>query len=337
MPAREALGDPGVLLSEPCLEFGEVEAIRRAGGFAVMPWRGPWLRAQAEGLAVANDPVGVAVGAYRQAVVHLQKGRAATMADLCQAWRLLPLGGRLLVCGDNDLGITSFVKRLGEELRQPGEVLANRAHGRVVAFVRGDGPAPEQPVDQEVPLLPEDLREPGADARLLVAPGVFSGGALDDGTAALIGCLTLLPPPDRLIDLGCGAGHLAIAALVRWPRCTAVLADADHRAVCCARANLERLGLAERAQVVWWDAAEPAPTSACDLALLNPPFHDGTTVDLSPAKAMFRAIDEALSDHGRALVVANRTLPYERDLEALGRVKVARQDTRYKVIEVARG
>lgn len=337
MAAREALTDDGVLLAEPCLEFADAVAVAHCGGYAVLPWRGPWLRALAAGIAAAPDASAVAAGAYRQAVVHLQKGRAATMADVACAWGLLPIGGRLLICGDNDLGITTFVKRLGEELGVEGTVLVNRAHGRIVAFPRNDRMLPVEAVEHEVPLLPDELREPGADARLLVGPGVFSAGSLDEGTAALINCLSLQPPPERVIDLGCGAGHLAIAALVRWPRCTAVLADHDQRAVRCARANLERLGLAERAVVLWWDADEPAPASGCDLALLNPPFHDGTGVDLSPAKAMFRALGEALSSNGRALVVANRTLPYERDLEALGRVKLARQDSRFKVIEVARG
>jgi 16S rRNA (guanine1207-N2)-methyltransferase len=304
---------------------------------AVLPCRRPWLQANAAGVAAAADASAVARGAYRQAVVHLQKGRSASMKDVVNAWNLLPLGGRLLICGDNDLGIATFIKRLGEELGAEGEVVSNRAHGRIAAFVRTDRPAPNEPVDQEVPLLPDELREPGANAHLLVAPGVFAGGGLDEGTASLLGCLSLLPPPSRVVDLGCGAGHLAIAAMVRWPRSTAVMADHDYRAVCCARINLERLGLADRAEVVWWDADEPAPANACDLALLNPPFHDGTAVDLSPAKAMFRAIDEALGPDGRALVVANRTLPYEKDLEALGRAKIARQDTRFKVIEVSRG
>lgn len=337
MPACEALSDAGVLLAEPCLEFGDTAAVQVCGGFVVLPWRGPWLRAQAAGLAAAPDAEAVAAGAYRQAVVHLQKGRAATMADVARAWELLPLGGRLLICGDNDLGIATFVKRLGDSLGDAGEVVANRGHGRIVVFIRSEKPLPSEAVDQAVPLLPNELREPGMDAQLLVSPGVFSAGSLDEGTAALINCLALQPPPERVIDLGCGAGHLGIAALVRWPRCTVVFADHDRRAVRCVRANLERLGLSERATVVWWDAEEPAPASGCDLALVNPPFHDGTAVDLSPAKAMFRAVDEALGRDGRALVVANRTLPYERDLEPLGRVKLARQDSRFKVIEVARG
>lgn len=335
MSAAEALDDAGVLLAEPCLEFGGSHAVAARGGIAVLPWRDAYLAAVAAGLAAQPVPEGIPVGAYGQAVVHLQKGRAATLAQMAAAWRLLPPGGRLLVCGDNDLGIATFLKRTGDELGQPAEILANRAHGRIACFRRGDRPPPDVPTAADVPLLPAGLRgEPGADIALGVAPGVFSADGLDGGTAALLGCLSQCPPPGRILDLGCGAGHLAIAALVRWPRSVAVLADGDHRAVVCATANLVRLGLEARAQVVWWDAREPAPARDIDLALMNPPFHSGQAVDLAPAKAMFRALGEALAPGGRALVVANRTLPYERDLSALGRVHVARQDSGFKVIQL---
>jgi 16S rRNA (guanine1207-N2)-methyltransferase len=304
------------------------------GGLAVLPWRDAYLAAIAAGLAAQPTADGIPVGAYRQAIVHLQKGRAATLADVASAWRLLAPGGRLLVCGDNDLGIATFLKRISDDLG-PAEPLANRAHGRIACFLRSERPPPQAPPPASVPLLPEAARaEPGGGVMLSVTPGVFSADGLDGGTAALLGCLSQCPPPGRVLDLGCGAGHLAIAALVRWPRSVAVLADGDHRAVTCASANLAALGLSARAQVAWWDAREHAPARGIDLALVNPPFHTGHAVDLAPAKAMFRALGEALAPGGRALVVANRTLPYERDLSAFGRVHVARQDSGFKVIQL---
>jgi 16S rRNA (guanine1207-N2)-methyltransferase len=241
MAAADALADDGVLSAEACLEFSGETAVRLRGGVAVLPWRDRFLAAVAAGLAVQPSSDGLPAGAFAQCVVHLQKGRAATMADLAAAWELLPQGGRLLLCGDNDLGIASFAKRIGEELGQPGEVAANRGHGRIVRFVRDGHAGPPAPAGTSVPLLPGSDEAAGAELR--VAPGVFSADGLDDGTALLLSCLPLMPPPERIIDLGCGAGHLAIAGLVRWPRSSAELADGDHRAVLCAPANLERLGL----------------------------------------------------------------------------------------------
>jgi 16S rRNA (guanine1207-N2)-methyltransferase len=116
-----------------------------------------------------------------------------------------------------------------------------------------------------------------------------------------------------------------------------VLADADHRAVTCARAGAIELGLDGRCEAAWWDAEnDPPPLPGCDLVLLNPPFHSGVPVDLQPARAIFRAVDEVLAPGGRALVVANRTLPWERDLERLGTLRRLTDRGGYKVLEVAR-
>lgn len=336
MAAADALADAGVLSAEACLEFAGTDAVRLRGGVAVLPWRDQYLAAVAAGLAAQPTADGLPAGAFAQAVVHLQKGRAATAVDLAMAWSLLAHDGRLLVCGDNDLGIASFAKRIGEELGQAGETVANRGHGRIVRFIRDGQAGPQAPAGTSVPLLPGGSDE-AAGAELRVAPGVFSSDGIDDGTALLLSCLSLMPPPERIVDLGCGAGHLAIAGLVRWPRSRAELADGDHRAVLCARANLERLGLAERAQVQWWDAREPLAVAECDLGLLNPPFHTGTAVDLAPASAMFKALHGVLRRGCRALVVANRTLPYENELGALGEVRTVRQDSGFKVLELRRG
>ena len=154
------------------------------------------------------------------------------------------------------------------------------------------------------------------------------------GTAALVGCLGASAPARRVLDLGCGAGHLALNALRLWPEATALLLDADHRAVRCAGLNLDRCGLAARAEVGWWDAAELLPAVGFDMGMLNPPCHAGWAVDLAVARALFRAASAALAAGGRLLVVANRALPYEAELKSLGAMRMVRQAGGYKVIEV---
>jgi len=169
------------------------------------------------------------------------------------------------------------------------------------------------------------------------APGVFSADGVDPGTQLLLGHLEALPPPRKIFDPGCGLGVLGLAALRRWPDATAILADVDHRAVECAAAGAADLGLADRCEVVWWDATrDPAPAHSCDLVLVNPPFHSGVPVDLQPARAIFRAIDKVLAPDGRVLVVANRTLPWERDLRDIGRLRRLEESLGYKILELRR-
>lgn len=333
MPAVDALLDDEVLQPLPTLEFQGTTAVRARGGRAVLPWRAAWLAARAQPLDAVPDAEATPAGSFAQAVVHLQPSRAATLADVAEAWRCLGPGGRLLLVGDNRLGIASFARALGQQLGRAGVVLANRGRGRIVAFTRdGHSPAAPAPHVHRVP----DLAGEG-ELTLRVAPGVFSHDAPDAGTTLLLELLAAYPAaPRTVVDVGCGAGHLALSALRRWPAARAVLADGDWRAVGVARQNAEALGLAAQTEVHWWDASEPLPAAAAELALLNPPWHRGAEVDLAVARAMFRAVRQATARGARVLVVANRRLPYEADLRALGELRLLRDARGFKLLEVTR-
>jgi 16S rRNA (guanine1207-N2)-methyltransferase len=313
------------------LEIFGTAGVSTVGGIAVLPHRGEWLRARARGIDARGWFDESTLGPFAQAVVHLQKGRAATWQGLAEAWKRLADGGRLLIVGGNSLGIKSAVKRLSSELGNPATVIANRARSRVAAWRRDDG---EGPSDEAV--MPIAVAPPGDTFLLGSAHGVFSADAIDPGTAMLLDRLGGLSPPTRIFDPGCGIGALGLAALRRWPRATAVLADVDRRAVDCARRNASELELASRSIVRWWDAVtEAPPIEHCDLVLLNPPFHTGVPVDLQPAQAMFRSIGTVLAAGGKALVVANRTLPWERPLRELGALRQLADENGFKLLELS--
>ncbi|MEX1310888.1 MAG: methyltransferase [Candidatus Sulfomarinibacteraceae bacterium] len=328
----DLLADPGVLEPVPTLEVYDHAAVAETGGIAVLPHRGRWLRAREAGLPAVgwfDDSTG---GPYRQAVVHLQKGRAATEEGLAEAWDRLAPGGRLLLVGGNDLGIKSAVKRLAGELGAPAEIAANRARARVACWRREGETAPVRPFVASVRVVTADDR-----FELRSAPGVFSADAVDPGTALLLEHLEHLDPPTTVFDPGCGLGVLGLSALRRWPGSRALLADVDHRAVACAAGSAADLGLEDRVEISWWDATgDPAPSITCDLALVNPPFHSGVPVDLQPARAIFRVLDAILDRGGRALVVANRTLPWERDLGGIGTLTHLVDARGYKILQVRR-
>lgn len=330
--AADLLGDPGVLDPGPVLEVFGFRAVVEAGGISVLPRRGDWLRARDKEItAVPGWDEGPA-GGFSQAVVHLQKGRAATWQGLSEVWQRLTPGGRLLLVGGNELGIKSAVKRLSGELDQPAEVVVNRARARIACWRREGAAEPLRPVVSSVHVITDPDQ-----FELRSAPGVFSADDVDPGTRLLLDHLAEVPPPSAVFDPGCGLGVLGIAALRRWPDATSVLADVDHRAVECATASAADLGLSHRCEVMWWDATrDPAPKRRFDLVLLNPPFHTGVPVDLQPARAIFRAIDTVLTPQGRALIVANRTLPWESDLREIGRLRQLEDALGYKILELQR-
>lgn len=81
----------------------------------------------------------------------------------------------------------------------------------------------------------------------------------------------------RVLDLFAGSGAMGIEALSRGAR-AAVFVERDHRALQALRANVQALGLEDRARVVhaeavgWLAGPRPAAQAAFDLALCDPPY-----------------------------------------------------------------
>ncbi len=321
--------DPEVLRPEPIFEVGGYSAVSEVGGQALIFWRSDYLRA---GTDLSSNFIQTPPhpASFTQAVVRVSKGRVANEVAISLAWNALQLHGRLLVHGTNELGIVSLGKRLAEIIQQQPTILVNRARARVLCFNRSDHVLPT-PEPRQVPL------DVDHSDMLLVEPGVFSSDGLDDGTNLLqiyMTSMTTRNDPQTIIDIGCGAGHLAFSALRRWPHAAAILLDADYRAVRSAQLNVKRLGFEQRAQCQWWDASEEIAAASADLVLINPPFHAGTATDYQTARRMFQVAATALKPQGQVLIVANRQLPYEADLSQLGQVGVVEQRGGFKLISL---
>ena len=176
--------------------------------------------------------------------------------------------------------------------------------------------------------------------------GTFAADKLDPGTAVLLRALEerddlagaatgapRAPAGARLLDLGCGTGKLAQAALGGGAG-SVVAVDEDLAAV---RSTAARLGRDARAEVVHADLLSPAAVggsdvgdgeagdaSARDVAALtpggfdevwcNPPFHVGRQVVNALSRAFVAAAHEALRPGGVAWFVVNRALPYAPEL-----------------------
>lgn len=102
--------------------------------------------------------------------------------------------------------------------------------------------------------------------------GVFSYGRLDAGTKIL---LQEAPPPPatgHFLDLGCGAGPIALSLARRSPRAHVWAVDVNERALELVRENASRLGLDN----VTAAAPDAVPTDvAFDLVWSNPPIKVG--------------------------------------------------------------
>lgn len=215
--------------------------------------------------------------------------------------RALEPGGRLIVMAPKDKGGS----RLRKELEAFGYAVAEdaRRHHRIctvegVAVPRGVEPA----ITEGAPRLSEALG-------LWTQPGVFSWDRIDPATLLLMDALPSLAGAGA--DFGCGLGILAHKVLASKAVESLSLIDIDHRAIDCARRNVND----PRASFHWADIADgDPPLASLDFVVMNPPFHAAGIEDKHLGQQFIRRAAQVLRPGGVCWLVANRHLPYERVL-----------------------
>lgn len=109
--------------------------------------------------------------------------------------------------------------------------------------------------------------------------------------------------PARILDLGTGPGTLLLAALDQWREASGVGVDRSAGALRYARANADRLGLAQRAELRRGDWANHL-NERFNLILCNPPYvEEGAQLprdvsDWEPREALLAGPD-GLDDYRR--------------------------------------
>ncbi len=89
------------------------------------------------------------------------------------------------------------------------------------------------------------VRLAGREVTVAVAPGIFSPGGLDKGTAVLLREAPAPPSEGNLLDLGCGWGPVALTLGLLSPRASVYAVDVNERALALAEQNAAALGLAD--------------------------------------------------------------------------------------------
>lgn len=100
----------------------------------------------------------------------------------------------------------------------------------------------------------EDYKPKDQDRVIEIEPGMAFGTGLHASTRLVLSALERAErhgwdPPHSVLDVGCGTGVLAIAAVRSWNRARALAIDSDETAVQVCRENVERNGLSPRIRV----------------------------------------------------------------------------------------
>ncbi len=267
------------------------------------------------------------------ALLDIPKGREVARAYLWTAAQVLRPGGRLYIAGSNALGAKSVIKDAAD-LFGDVPVLGYKSGRRIALATRTDG-IPSNPADWfgEVPWQPQmrGVRRPEGHITIVTMPGVFSWDHLDDGTALLLDHLDVEPESD-VLDIGCGYGIIGLVAARAGARVTMV--DDNLLAVRCASASIQVNDLDRRCRALPSDLTAEVRDQRFDLVLSNPPFHQGLDVTTGIAVQMIHEVPNVLRPGGRLRIVANRFLPYYREMhEVFGNVGTIAETGRYIVLE----
>ena len=211
----------------------------------------------------------------------------------------IELGGQLWLMGHNKGGIRSAPKTLSALGWQAHKV----GSARHCVLLRATPPANPPPFSLENYWQPCPL--PGGGT-LWSLPGVFSHGRIDRGSQLLLPFLEhALDSP--VLDFGCGAGLLSLAASTHHPGHRFIGVDNHQLALLSARRTAEENRLA--LETCWSDGL-PRTDIACSSLITNPPFHAGLETRYDITYRLLRDGHQVLRPGARWLGVVNDHLPY---------------------------
>jgi 16S rRNA G1207 methylase RsmC len=192
------------------------------------------------------------------------------------------------------------------------------------------------------------LRIAGREVTIDTRGGVFASRRLDPGTRHLIDHLCSdgreflgSLAPGVIVDLGCGAGPLAVTLGILCPERSVIGVDVNERAVELTRVNARRAGL-DNVSAHLVTGADKGETGmlpddqAVAAVVSNPPVRIGK----ERQRAMLSAWWDRLAPDGRMLLVVSRHLGADSLAEWFGRQQahVRREASKsgYRILRVDR-
>ncbi|MCD6286876.1 MAG: methyltransferase [Anaerolineae bacterium] len=257
------------------------------------------------------------------ALLHLPRGRKLQQELLQLSGALLRPGGRLIFVGAKNEGIKSAVHDAARIYGRAGVVSRKGGYHAAMATRPAAAISPPQVVFTAHPIVVD-----GVQTELVACAGAFAPDRLDDGAAALITAMQIVPGT-RVLDLGCGTGLVALAAARQGA--DVIAADVSARAVASAQRTLAANGYPS-ATVHLCCGAAAIGDATIDTVVTNPPFHKGHDVSFEVSQLFVREAARVLKPGGSITLVANLHLDYGRWLKQhFGNAGTAYENNRFRV------
>jgi 16S rRNA (guanine1207-N2)-methyltransferase len=216
------------------------------------------------------------------AFVFRKGGDAELTRDLMQQGHLrLVEGGRMIASTDNDED-----QWLHEQLRDLFPKVTRRPFPKQGTLYLATKTGPLKKVkdfDSEFA-----FRDRGRLIRAFSRPGVFSHRRIDLGARTLINTMQIRPKM-KVLDMGCGAGTVSLAASFAAENVTVIALDSNPRAIQCTQRGAE-LNNAPGITAILDCEGQAASTGDFDLVLANPPYFSNYAIAELFLDTAFRAL-----------------------------------------------
>ncbi len=268
-------------------------------------------------------------GTYNLVLLQVPKQVEEAKFWIASALRVLKTGGRMVMAAANDANGTRLEKWMKDAGIAAQSLSKNKAR---VVWLQRPAIIPDTIEKWHVQGQKQKI-EIGDGISFVSQPGLFGWDKIDAGSKILADHV----PGDLKgdgADFGSGNGYLSHRLLQTCPKITSItLAEADSRALDCAKDNLDPVRTAYR----WADLSKLADLPKFDFIVMNPPFHTGKKTEASLGQSFIITAAHHLKKNGRLLMVANAHLPYESVLkENFASVRLLFEDKGFKIIEAIR-
>lgn len=155
------------------------------------------------------------------------------------------------------------------------------------------------------------------DVTVCAMGGVFAGTGIDIGTRFLLENLPERIEGDGMVDLACGSGVVAAVLALQHPDRTVIACDQSAAATQSTLATAAANDVLDRMDVRRDDALSLLADDSVSFVALNPPFHEGSSVDEQIAPRLFADAARALRPGGELWTVWNSHLDNRAQLDRL--------------------
>jgi 16S rRNA (guanine1207-N2)-methyltransferase len=251
-------------------------------------------------------------------IVHIPKSKIEGFGSIANAIKMT--NNHVIVDGNKKDGIDSYLKKINKLTEILNISIKN--HGKAFSF------DPKQ-INEHILIEWETNAEIQKNSdNFFTAEGMFSSKMIDKGSYQLAAFFKNMLK-GRVADLGAGWGWLSFEAL-KQNIDKIDLFEGFYPSMQSAKLNIND----PRATFFWIDVLKISAKKQYDIVIMNPPFHLGQASDPSLGNNFIKKAAEILNRNGTLLMVANRQLPYEKNISKLFKsVTINHVQSGFKIIQ----